>query len=325
MHICPANLPVLYGPWEWINRSHQEGDGEGAGSRSRQVLISKMAGRVPGEPESARFLTSPESIKRRTRMMSRVDEERLADCRVVLSGENVSKHFGGLAAVSDVTFEILENEILGLIGPNGAGKTTLFNVIAGVYKPDHGTIRLHDEIISGLRPDQVCKKGIARTFQIPKPFLALSVLENVMVGSYFGVHGKKNLKQCKPQAEEILSRVGLAHKRNSLSSELTLGERKRLEVARALSTQPTLILLDEVVAGLNHTEILELMEVIKRIREEKLTILMIEHVMKAVMSISDRIIVLRHGEKIAEGSPAEVVSNKDVIEAYLGGGAHAYA
>jgi branched-chain amino acid transport system ATP-binding protein len=256
-------------------------------------------------------------------MMSRVDEERSADRRIVLSGENVSKHFGGLAAVSDVTFKIFENEILGLIGPNGAGKTTLFNVIAGVYKPDHGTIRFHDEIVSGLRPDQVCKKGIGRTFQIPKPFLALSVLENVMVGSYFGFHGKRNLKQCKPQAEEILSRVGLAHKRNSLASELTLGERKRLEVARALSTQPTLILLDEVVAGLSHTEVLELVEVIKRVREEKHTILMIEHVMKAVMGISDRIIVLRHGEKIADGSPAEVTSNKDVIEAYLGGGAHA--
>jgi len=247
----------------------------------------------------------------------------MEDSPVILSGKKVTKFFGGVAALSDLDFQLHENEILGLIGPNGAGKTTLFNVIAGVYKPDRGVVRLHDEIISGFRPDQICKKGIARTFQITKPFLAMSALENVVVGSYFGSHRKRRLKECRIRAEEILSFVRLAHKKDALASQLTLVERKGLELARSLSTEPSILLLDEVVGGLNSTEISEMMELIRQIRNKGVTILMIEHVMKAVMGVSDRIIVLYHGEKIAEGSPEEIVDNRDVIEAYLGGMAHA--
>jgi len=248
----------------------------------------------------------------------------MKDYHIFLSGTNVTKFFGGLAALSDLDFQLHENEILGLIGPNGAGKTTLFNVIAGVYKPDRGVIRFRDEIISGFRPDQICKKGIARTFQITKPFLAMSALENVVVGSYFGCHGKRNLRECITQAEQILSFVGLAEKKYALASQLTLVERKGLELARSLSTEPSILLLDEVVGGLNPTETSEMVELIKQIRNDGVTILMIEHVMKAVMGVSDRIIVIHHGEKIAEGSPEEISSNQDVIEAYLGSMGHAH-
>jgi len=241
---------------------------------------------------------------------------------VILSGTNLTKFFGGVPALSDVDFQLHENEILGLIGPNGAGKTTLFNVITGLHKSD-GIIRFRDEIISGLRPDQICKKGIARTFQITKPFLGMSILENAMVGSYFGYHEKMNLKRCRAHAEKILSLVLLADKKGFLAAQLTLGERKRLELARALSTGPSIILLDEVVAGLNPTETLEMMELIRKIRDSGLTILMIEHVMKAVMGISDRIIVLNYGQKIADGKPEAIANNKDVIKSYLGGEVHA--
>jgi branched-chain amino acid transport system ATP-binding protein len=246
------------------------------------------------------------------------------DRPVILSGSDITKFFGGLAALSGLDFQLAENQILGLIGPNGAGKTTLFNVIAGVYKPDRGVIRLRDEIISGFRPDQICRKGIARTFQITKPFLAMTALENVVVGSYFGCHGKRNLRECRAHAEQILSFVGLADKKYALASQLTLVERKGLELARSLSTEPSILLLDEVVGGLNPTETSEMVELIKQIRNDGVTILMIEHVMKAVMGVSDRIIVIHHGEKIAGGSPEEISSNKDVIEAYLGDMAHAH-
>jgi branched-chain amino acid transport system ATP-binding protein len=242
---------------------------------------------------------------------------------VILAGENVAKLFGGLAALSGLDFQLYENEILGLIGPNGAGKTTLFNIIAGVYKSDHGVIRFREEIISGLRTDQICKKGIARTFQITKPFLSMTVLENVVVGSYFGSHGNRSLKQSRVQAEEILSFVGLVDRRHALASQLTLVDRKSLELARCLCTEPSILLLDEVVGGLNPTETLAMVELIKQVRNQGITILMIEHVMKAVMGVSDRIMVIHHGQKIAEGSPQEVVANQDVVEAYLGGTVHA--
>ena len=247
----------------------------------------------------------------------------MEDRPIILSGEKVTKFFGGLAALSNLDFQLHENEILGLIGPNGAGKTTLFNVIAGVYKPDRGVIRFHGEIINNLRPDQICKKGIARTFQITKPFLAMTTLENVMVGSYFGTRGKRYLRQCRVHAEEILSFVGLGDKRNALASQLTLVERKALELARSLSTEPSILLLDEVVGGLNPTETSGMMKLIKQIHNEDVTILMIEHVMKAVMGVSSNIVVIHQGEKIAEGSPTEIASNQDVIEAYLGDMAHA--
>lgn len=242
---------------------------------------------------------------------------------IILSGTGVTKFFGGLEAVSNVDFELHENEIVGLIGPNGAGKTTLFHMIAGVLKPDHGVIDFEKEHIQGLRPDVICKKGIARTFQIAKPFLEMSVLENVMLGSYFGSPGRRLLKECQEQSEDMASTVGLGDKRKALASQLTLVERKRLELARALSTHPIVLLLDEVIAGLNPTEAMEMVSLIRKIQEGGITILMIEHVMKVIMGLSDRIIVLNQGCKIAEGAPDEIVTSPLVIEAYLGGMADA--
>ena len=244
---------------------------------------------------------------------------------VILSGKGIGKSFGGLQALDNVDFHLYEGEILGLIGPNGAGKTTLFNLIVGAYKPDSGEMHFRNEVITGLRPDQICKKGIARTFQITKPFLSMSVLENTAVGSYFGHYKKRTLRECLEHAEAMLSLVGLENKRTFSASQLTLGERKNLELARALSTRPNVLLLDEVVAGLNPKETLDMIKLIKKIRDQRITILMIEHVMRAVMGASDRIIVLHHGQKIAEGSPEEIVVNKDVIEAYLGGGTYAHS
>ena len=244
---------------------------------------------------------------------------------VILSVTQVTKSFGGLKALNEVDFQLYESEILGLIGPNGAGKTTIFHLIAGVHKPDQGRIDFRKELISGLRPDVICKKGIARTFQITKPFLEMSTLENVIVGSYFGSQEKSSLKKCQRQAEEILLLTGLADKHHVLASQLTLVERKRLELARVLSTRPSIVLLDEVVAGLNPTEAQEMVELIKKIRAEGVTILMIEHVMKAIMGVSDRVIVLNYGQKIAEGTPEEIVANQEVIEAYLGGKADAHS
>ncbi len=237
----------------------------------------------------------------------------------ILSGKGVTKRFGGLTAVDGVDFELYENEILGLIGPNGAGKTTLFHLISGGHKPDGGTINFRGRNINGLRADVICKLGIGRTFQITKPFLEMSALENVMVGSYFGARPRVRLKQCRAKAEEVLHRLGLADKMRTPASQLTLVERKRLEFARALATEPQVLLLDEVIAGLNPTETMELIEFIRKIRGRGLSILMIEHVMRAVMGLSDRVIVLQYGQKLAEGKPEEVVANPEVMQAYLGG------
>jgi len=234
----------------------------------------------------------------------------------LLNVVNVSKAFRGLRAVRDASFTLPEGDINGLIGPNGAGKTTIFNIIAGVYAPDSGEIYFAGNRIHGLRPDQVCAAGIGRTFQIVKPFAGLSVLDNVIVGA---LHRERGVASARAYAVSILEKLKLASKRDLPASSLTLPDRKRLEVARALATRPRLLLLDEVMAGLRPTECDEMVEVFRSLnRSEGLTILLIEHVMRAVMALAKHIGVLHHGEVIARGTPAEVVRNPAVLECYLG-------
>lgn len=234
----------------------------------------------------------------------------------MLEVKNVSKYFGGLAAVSDVSFSVKNNEILGIIGPNGAGKTTLFNVINGFYKPSKGDILLNGVSIGGKKPHQICQAGMARTFQIVKPLRRLSVFDNVVASAFLRAKSKQEAKQI---AEEVLKFTELYEDRDTLSKGLPLGKRKRLEIARALATKPKLLLLDESFAGLNPAELDKSIEIIKKIKENGITIMIIEHHMKVIMSISDRIVVLTYGQKIAEGTPDEIRSNPQVVEAYLGG------
>lgn len=234
----------------------------------------------------------------------------------LLEVRGISKSFRGLRAVSEAAFEVPEGAIVALIGPNGAGKTTCFNMIAGVFAPDSGSIAFGGKSIHGLRPDQVCSAGIGRTFQIVKPFAGLSVLDNVMVGALLR---SNDVPSAKKLAEGIVEKLGLGAKRDLPASSLTLPDRKRLEVARALATRPRLLLLDEVMAGLRPTECDQMVEVFRDLnRAEGLTILLIEHVMRAVMALAQDIVVLHHGEIIASGAPAEVVRDPAVLECYLG-------
>jgi branched-chain amino acid transport system ATP-binding protein len=234
----------------------------------------------------------------------------------LLEVRGITKHFRGLRAVHGAGLEVAEGAIVGLIGPNGAGKTTIFNMIAGVYAPDAGEIVFRGKRIDGLRSDEVCAAGIGRTFQIVKPFTGLSVLDNVLVGAFLR---EKSPAGARKISLLILERLGLAAKRDLPAASLTLPDRKRLEVARALATQPRLLLLDEVMAGLRPTECDQIVAVFSELnRSEGLTILLIEHVMRAVMALAGRVVVLNHGEVIASGTPDEVVRDKAVLECYLG-------
>jgi branched-chain amino acid transport system ATP-binding protein len=236
----------------------------------------------------------------------------------ILEGEIVTKYFGGLAAVHNVDFTIDQGEIVGLIGPNGAGKTTLFNLISGALPTTTGEIRYKDRKITSLKPNQICKRGIARTFQLIKLFGNMTVFENVVLGSLFGMSEDINRSDAENESLELLEFVGLSAVRATPAKDLTLANQKRLEVARALATKPELLLLDELMAGLNPAEVTLAMELVTRIRDKGITIFMIEHVMKAIMSVCDRIMVLDHGVKIAEGTPEEITTNKKVVEVYLG-------
>jgi len=236
----------------------------------------------------------------------------------ILEGDGVTKYFGGLAAVSHVDFNVDQGEVVGLIGPNGAGKTTIFNLISGALVPRSGVIRFRGKKITGLKPYQICRMGVARTFQSVKVFANMPVLENVLLGSLFGMSTGMSSADAVREATELLEFMGLSAVRATPAKDLTLANQKRLEVARALATKPELLLLDELMAGLNPTEVAQAIELVTRIRDKGITIFVIEHVMKAIMDISDRIIVLHHGEKIAEGTPKEIATNKTVIEVYLG-------
>jgi branched-chain amino acid transport system ATP-binding protein len=236
----------------------------------------------------------------------------------LLEGKEVTKTFGGLTAVFRADFHIDQGEILGLIGPNGAGKTTLFNLISGAQSLTSGTTWFKGKNITRLKPNQICKRGISRTFQLIKLFGNMTVLDNVVLGALFGVSSSIHTPEAREQSLELLEFLGLSALETTPAKELTLVNQKRLEVARGLATRPELLLLDELMAGLNPSEVAQAMELVKRIRERGVTIFMIEHVMKAIMNVCDRIIVLDHGVKIAEGTPEEITTNRKVIEVYLG-------
>jgi branched-chain amino acid transport system ATP-binding protein len=236
----------------------------------------------------------------------------------LLSIQGLNKRFGGLAAVNGVSFDIHPGEIISLIGPNGAGKTTIFNLISGIFRADAGEVRLIDENLVGLKPFEICRRGVGRTFQLMQSFPHMTVLENVMTSALFGRETRISMAEARAVAQEFCEMTGIGEKRHAYPRSLTVADQKRIEIARALAVKPKMLLLDEVMSGLTPAETNEAIKLVRRLRDLGITILLIEHVMKVVMDISDRVIVLHHGEKIAEGSTVEVAENPQVIEAYLG-------